>query len=294
MVNRREFMQMSAVAVLGAVGAPYLRAVRRCGSTLGFGETAASPFGVQLYTVRDEVAKDLPGMLKAIRGMGYSEVESYWDIYEHPAAELRKMIQDNGLAIYSGHFNYEGLDSRLDYAAGLGLHYVICPMLPKDMWTSLDGFKKAADQFNVWGEKVRKLGMQFGFHNHNYEFRRFGETTGFDMLMSRSDPALMCLEMDCYWITQAGRNPVQVMSDLGNRVKLLHLKDRKPGFPPSQQLDKDAEHFAPVGTGTIDWKAVLSVAKKLGIQRLYVEQDSGDQPPLKELQIALRNLKAIS
>ncbi len=281
MVSRREFMQMSAVAVFGAV------------ATRAFGEASASPYGVQLYTVRDEVAKDLPGILKAIRGMGYSEVESYWDVYNHPAAELREMISDSGLAIHSGHFDYDKLDSKLDYAAELGLHYVICPMLPKDMWTSLDGFKKAADQFNVWGEKVRKMGMQFGFHNHNYEFRRFGQTTGFDMLLSRADPALTCLEMDCYWIAQAGRDPVQVLSDLGKRIRLLHLKDREPGFPPSQQLGQNAEHFTPVGTGTIDWKGILGTARKLGIERLYVEQDSGDKPPLEELRISIKNLKAI-
>lgn len=282
MVNRRDFMRISAAALFGAAAAR------------GFGEVSAWPYGVQLYTVRDEVSKGLPAILKAIRGMGYSEVESYWDVYNHPAAELRKMIQDSGLTIHSGHFNYEGLDSKLDYAAELGLQFVICPMLPKEMWTSLDGFKKAAGQFNLWGERIRKMGMQFGFHNHNYEFRRFGETTGFDTLMSRTDPRLTCLEMDCYWITQAGRDPVRVMRDLGTRVKLLHLKDRKPGFPTSQQLDGSAEHFTPVGTGTIDWKAILTSAKKLGIERLYVEQDSGDRPPLEELRISIKNLTAIA
>jgi sugar phosphate isomerase/epimerase len=281
MISRREFVQMSTMGLFGAVAAR------------GFGEAAMSRYGVQLYTVRSEVAKDLSGVLKAIHGMGYSEVESYWDVYARPAAELRRMIRDHGLAIHSGHFNYEGLDSKLDYAKELGLQYVICPMLPQEMWNSLDSFKKAADQFNLWGEKVRKMGMQFGFHNHNYEFRRFGETTGFDTLISRADPDLTCLEMDCYWITQAGRDPVQMLSKLGKRVKLLHLKDRKPGFPASQELDKRAEHFAPVGTGSIDWQAVLSAAKKLDIERLYVEQDSGDKPPLEELQISIKNLTAI-
>ncbi|HEU5402859.1 MAG TPA: sugar phosphate isomerase/epimerase [Terriglobales bacterium] len=282
MVSRRDFMRISTFAILGTAAA-----------ARGIAEPSASQYGVQLYTVRDEVAKNLPGVLKAIRGMGYSEVESYWDVYNHPAAELRGMIHDSGLAIHSGHFNYEGLDSKLDYAAELGLQYVICPMLPKDMWNSLDGFKRAADQFNLWGDKVRKMGMQFGFHNHDYEFRRFGETTAFEALMSRADPALTCLEMDCYWITQAGRDPVQILGEMGKRIRLLHLKDRKAGFPPSRQLDQAAEHFTPVGTGTIDWKSILSSAKKLGIERLYVEQDNGDKPPLEELRISIRNLRAL-
>src|SRR3954454_10543491 len=161
MVNRREFLAGSA-AVLG------------CMAVDGFASPKPRSLGVQLYTVRDEAEKDLPKVLQAIHAIGYSEVETYWDVYTHPPPQLKKMIADHGLQVHSGHFNYEGLEQKLDYAKELGVTYVICPMLPKDMWTSLDGFKKAADQFNLWGEKVRKMGMQFGFHNHNYEFRKFG------------------------------------------------------------------------------------------------------------------------
>jgi sugar phosphate isomerase/epimerase len=282
MVNRREFIQRWAVAALGLA------------STRTFPATSESRYGVQLYTVRNEAARDLPGVFKTIRAIGYSEVETYWDVYSHPAPELKKMILDSGLKLRSGHFNYEGLESKLDYAVGLGLSYVICPMLPEVMRNSLDGFKRAADQFNLWGEKTKKLGMQFGFHNHNYEFKRFGETTGFETLMSRTDPTLTCLEMDCYWMTEAGQDPVNMLNTLGTRVKLLHLKDRKPNFPPSQDLDKSAEHFAPVGAGTIDWKAVLGGAQKLRIERLFVEQDSCDRPVFEELKVSLRNLKSIS
>ena len=97
-----------------------------------------------------------------------------------------------------------GWKSKIDYAKTLGVEYVICPMLPEKMWYELDGYKRAAAQFNLWGEKMHQAGMQFGFHNHNYEFRRFGGTTGFDTLMKVSDPKLVCLEMDCYWIVEAG------------------------------------------------------------------------------------------
>lgn len=281
MITRRAFVQISSIAVLA-------------GTARGAFAETGSRYGVQLYTVRKQAEKNLPAVLKAVHDIGYAEVETYWNVYNHPAAELKRMIRDNGLAVHSGHFNYERLEQKLEYAAELGLHYVICPMLPKAMWTSLDGFKRAADQFNTWGEKIGKMGMQFGFHNHNYEFRRFGNTTGFEMLMSRADASLVCLEMDCYWIAQAGQDPVAMLNTLGKRVRLLHLKDRKPGFPATQQLNKSAEHFTPVGTGTIDWKGVLATARKLDLERLYVEQDSGDRPPLEELRISLTNLERIS
>jgi sugar phosphate isomerase/epimerase len=280
MVNRREFLAGSA-AVLG------------CLATKGFAAANSRSLGVQLYTVRDQAEKNLAPVLKALHDIGYSEVETYWDVYTHPAPELKKMIADHGLALHSGHFNYEGMESKLDYAAALGVTYVICPMLPKDMWTSLDGFKKAADQFNKWGEKIQKMKMQFGFHNHNYEFKKFGDTTGFDALMSGTDPKLVCLEMDCYWMTQSGNDPVKMMDKLGDRVKALHLKDRKAGFPTSQELNKAAMHFTPVGTGSIDYKPILAAADKHGIKRLFVEQDYCEGPPIEALRTSYKNLEAI-
>jgi sugar phosphate isomerase/epimerase len=279
MINRREFL-ISSAAVLGC--APH-----------AFAGDTPRPLGVQLYTVRDQAEKHLPEVLAAIRQMGYEEVETYWNVYTHAAAELKQLISDHGLRVPSGHFDYTGIESKLEYAATLGLDYIICPMLPEPMWTSLDGFKQAADQLNKWGEQIQRMGMRFGFHNHNYEFRRFGDTTGFDVLMSRTDPKLVCLEMDCYWITQAGQDPLQMFGRMGSRIKMLHLKDRKPGYPPTQKPNREAEHMTPVGNGTINWKAILEAAQQNGVQHLFVEQDSGDLPPLEELRISYKNLKPL-
>ena len=281
MINRREFL-ISSIAVLG------------CSAQRAFAAAAAPrPLGVQLYTVRHQAGKHLPEVLTAIHQMGYEEVEAYGDVYSHPAAELKRIIQDHGLRVPSGHFEYDEMESRLDYAATLGVDFVVCPMLPERMWTSLDGFKQAADQLNKWGEQIQKMGLRFAFHNHNYEFRRFGDTTGFDALTSHSDPNLVSLEMDCYWITQAGQDPLQMFSRFGSRIKMLHLKDRKPGYPPSQKLNDAAVHMTPVGTGTIDWKAILAAAQQNGVQHLFVEQDSGDLPPLEELRISYKNLQPL-
>jgi sugar phosphate isomerase/epimerase len=248
--------------------------------------------GVQLYTVRSLTQHDLPGVLAEVRRIGYEEVETYWDIYSHPAAELKRMIQDHGLRVPSGHFDYEGLEGKLDYAATLGVQYVICPMLPPQMRT-VDGFKRAADQFNKWGAQIKRMGMQLGFHTHNYEFHPYGNTTGFDVLVKETDPNLMCVEIDCYWATEAGRDPVKLIETLGRRVRLLHMKDRKPGFPPSQALNAQAEHFTPVGTGTIDWKAVVAAAKRDAIHHYFVEQDSGPPSPMECLRISYKNLRPL-
>ena len=282
MITRRDFLQYSA-AGLGTLAL----------SDLAFAALKPFPVGVQLYTVRDQAEKDLGATLAHIAMIGYNEVETYWTVYTNPAKQLRKMIVDNGMTVPSGHFNYDGLATKFDYAKELGVQYVICPMLPKDMQNSADAFKKAADQFNKWGEQVKSMGMQFGFHNHNYEFQKFGNMTGFDILTTETDAKLVCLEMDCYWITQSGNDPVAMLKKYGSRIQLLHLKDRLPGFPTSQMLSPDAEHFTEVGSGTIDWKAVLETAEQTGVKHYFVERDNGSKPPFESLRISYQNLSEL-
>ena len=280
-MNRRRFIGSSS-AVLGWLAGHRL-----------YGSAASRPIGLQMYTVREQAERDLPGVLQAISKIGYQEVELYWNLYSRPAAELRKMLADHGLRAPSGHLDYEGFTGKLDYARALGLTYVVCPMLPKSLWDSVDGFKRAADQFNTWGEKALQSGMRFGFHNHNYEFRRFGNTTGFDTIVAETDPNIVWLELDCYWVTQAGHDPAELLKRHANRVRMIHVKDRKPGFPPSQTLDASAEHFTEVGTGTINWKSVLAAAQKAGVEHYFVEQDSGERSPLESVAISYRNLRPL-
>jgi sugar phosphate isomerase/epimerase len=279
-VTRREFLQLSGIGFSALALGKYLDA-----------SPTRRPIGVQLYTVREQAERNLPETLAAIRKIGYDEVELYWNVYSHPATELKKMLSDNGLRAPSGHFDYDGLAGKLDYARELGLEYVICPMLPKQMWTSANGFKQAAEQFNRWGEEARKRDLKFGFHNHNYEFAKLGGTTGFDILMENTDPKLVSLELDCYWVTQAGRDPVTMIKKYKDRVRMLHLKDRKLGFPSSQELNGAAEHFTEVGNGTIRWKDVLATAQANGIEHLFVEQDSSDGSPLESIRISYQNLE---
>jgi sugar phosphate isomerase/epimerase len=281
MSTRREFIRTSLMGAGALAIAPYLR-----------GFASQQPIGLQLYTVRKQAESDLPGTLKRIRAIGYDEVEPYWNVYSHPARELKQMILEAGLRAQSGHFDYDGLDSKLDYAKELGLDYMVCPMLPQKMWNSGDGFKQAAEQFNRWGEQIQRLGMTFAFHNHNYEFHKFGDQTGFDILTKNTDPKLVKLEMDCYWMTQAGQSPVAMMERFRDRIRLLHVKDRQPGFPTSQTLNRDAEHFAEVGKGTINWGPILSKAESIGVQHFFVEQDESEDP-MKSIAISHGNLSKL-
>jgi sugar phosphate isomerase/epimerase len=287
-IGRRRFLKASS-GMAAAVAAGLL--VPR------FADAATHQLlGVQLYTIRKLPSSDLPANLAKIRAIGFEEVETYWDIYTYPAKQLRQMISDAGLTVPSGHFNYSGMEAKFDYAVELGVQTMVCPILDAPMRTA-DGFRKAADQFNKWGEKAKSLGMQFAFHNHNYEFHSLvfpeGGCNGWEILMHHTDPALVKLEMDCYWMTQAGNDPLQMLHEYRDRIRLLHVKDRKAGFPPSQEMNPDAEHFTEVGSGTISWKTILPAAQKQGVRHFYVEQDSTQIPVFESLRRSYRSLRTV-
>ncbi len=259
--------------------------------TTAFAKKARRPLGVQLYTVRSLVQSDLPGTLAAIRKIGYQTVETFVAEYKMPAKDLRQAILDAGLTVPSAHFGYNDFESRLDYARELGAEYVVCASIPNTIANSADGYKRGADQYNAWAAKAKSMGLKFGFHNHNAEFQEFSGITGFDVLMNSTDPALVQWQMDCYWVAQAGHDPVALFRQYGERIQSLHLKDRKPNVPTSVEPGPDAAHFTEVGTGTLDWPAILHLADKFHIPYMYVEQDQTERPPLESLEISYANLR---
>jgi sugar phosphate isomerase/epimerase len=282
MQTRREFLE-SAAAGLAAMGM----------APLASAEGMVRPVGVQLYTVRTLVGKDFPGTLEAIRKIGYRYVETYVAEYSMSAADLRKAILDAGLQVTSAHFGYNDFDARLDYARELGAECAVCSMIPPSIANSVEGYKRAADQYNAWGAKAKKMGMRFGFHNHNVEFKEYGGATGVELLLQNTDPALVQWQMDCYWVTQAGHDPVALLRRYGNRIQSLHVKDRKPNAPTSLDTGSGSAYFTEVGTGTLDWKSLLRLAARNHVRYLFVELDKTERPPLEALQISYTNLMKI-
>ncbi len=278
MITRRKFVQFSTAAL--PLFARPLRALTHI------------PLGLQLYTLRKMAAQDLPATLRQIRGAGYQQVELIPLAYERPANELRAMITDSGLTALSGHFNYADIATKISYAKSLGLQWMVCPVIPRDQWTE-NGFRRTALQFNAWGKQIRAMGMRFAFHNHDYEFRKLDGGTGYDILVKETDPELVSFEMDCYWVAQAGIDPAVMLKKLGRRVRLLHLKDLKPGFPPSNDMSASSAHFTEVGSGKLNWREILALAQKLQVQEYIVEQDKTDGPPVDSIRISYNYLRKI-
>lgn len=255
-----------------------------------FAQSADRPIGVQLYTVRSLVQNDLPGTLAAIRKIGYRNVETFVAEYKMSAKDLRSAILAAGLTVPSAHFGYNDFESRFDYAKELGVECIVCSMIPKTIANSADGYKRGAEQYNKWGEQAKTMGLRFGFHNHNVEFQDYGGVTGFDVLMKYTDPALVQWQMDCYWVAQAGHDPVAMLRQYGHRIQSLHLKDRKPNVPTSTDTGPASAHFIEVGEGTLDWKTIFRLAAADRIPWMFVEQDQTDRPPLESLQISYTNI----
>jgi sugar phosphate isomerase/epimerase len=250
-------------------------------------------FGVQLYMLRRQAQTDLSGVFRAIHDAGFPQVELYPIAYSHTAAEIRTMMQDAGLGAVAGHFDYVGLEDKLDFAQQLGLKYFVCPMIPKDQWTSLGGFGKAADLFSRVGKQAQSRGMELVFHNHCYEFRPIEGTNGFAYLMQHTDPAAVKLELDIYWLTQGGQDPMAVLKSHADRVRLIHMKDRIAGAPTGYTMDPP-QYFTELGRGNIDWPAILRRARAQGIRYAFVDQDETNLPVPESLKISRAYLRNIN
>ncbi len=266
MMTRRRFAALSAATALTGPLTARAAATR-----------SGMEFGVQIYMVRDRLKPaELPAKLRLIHSVGYATIETYPLVYNRPARELKALIEGIGLKAPSGHFDYPTLEEHVDYAAELGLEYMICPMLDRQLWDSLDGFKQAAAHLNKAAAKARAAGLKFGYHPHNYEFKKLEGGRGFEVLMRELDPSVK-LELDIYWAIESGEDPLALMRQYRERLALIHIKDRKPaaGFTYSP-FDPHAAHYTEAGSGTIDWKAMLGEARRLGVKQYFVDQDGTD------------------
>ncbi len=295
-ITRRKFLRD------GALGVAALAAASRSTSRLA-ADPLGLPIGLQLYTVRDEVNKDLLGTLKKVAQVGYKEVEGSGPSSKAEALESRQAVQDAGLTCPSLHFAYDALrralPDQIEIAKAVGATYMICSNLP-DAERSLAGYRKAADIFNHAGEECLKAGLHIGYHCHNFDFTSFDGVVGFDELLRLTDPQRVGIQMDCFWVTRAGRDPVHYLDAYPGRFPTLHIKDLKPGYAPGTATHdgptagNKGGTFTEVGRGVIDWTRIFAAAPKGGLKHYFVEQDFSDDPPFETIQISYDYLHALA
>jgi sugar phosphate isomerase/epimerase len=277
-MNRRRFLETASTVTAATL----------LTSKLGWAAAEHSidkdQIGVQLYTVRNLMKDDFDGTIAKVAEVGYKEVE-FAGYFGRTGKEVRAALDKNGLRAPSTHVQYDELDDKfpsvIETSKEIGLAYIICPWIPEELRKSPDIWKQASDKFNKCGEQARQAGLEFGYHNHWFEFLPTNGVLPYDLLLKHCDPKLVIMEMDLAWISTTGTDPLKYFNKYPGRFPLVHVKDVKtmPKITPGgAQNFGDTVDLAAVGSGVIDWKRIFAESGKAGIKHYIVEHDHPKQP----------------
>jgi len=246
--------------------------------------------GIQLYTVRNELEKDFDATLAKIAEIGYNAVETagYSDgkFYNKSPVEFKKYMKGYGLKPLSSHANVQlqGLDQMIESHVETGMDYLVKPSINGKRRTSIDAYKKVAEEFNIIGEKCKKSGLRFGYHNHSFEFKKMEGQIPYDVLIENTDPKLVTFEMDTYWVKRGGYEPIDYIKKYPGRFELFHIKD----------MEKSASNDSTeIGSGVIDFKQIFAESQMSGMKYFFLEQESFKMPVFESLLKSYKYLSSI-
>lgn len=301
MNNRRVFLQQLGITAMAAMlsESAIASTIKNIGSHAG-----PDKIGLQLFTLRTELLKDVKAVISKVSQIGYQTVETYYGYPGPYAAEgfwgldakaFRALLEANQLSSPSGHYNVneyllpngneDVLKSHIETAATVGQQYFVVPAMPADIRTSgtIDDYKKMAEKFNRAAELCKAHQLTLAYHNHAFEFKDLGNgVTGYQTLLKETDPALVGFELDIFWLINAGYDPLTLFKENPGRFKMWHVKD----------MDKaDKSIYTEVGTGRIDYKSILAEAKLSGLKHLFIEQDVIKIDPYESITQSLKYVK---
>jgi sugar phosphate isomerase/epimerase len=285
-INRREWLARSA-AFLSAT--PLLNSAA--------GPKFKGPLGAELYTVRNIIDQDTDGVLKRIAEIGYTEVEPGRAALD----KLAPLLAKHKLKPVSCHMEQElvvgggtkvTLQQAIESARKAGVKMMIFPYLAPALRGGPDMMRKFADQMNEAGAKVAAAGMKFGYHNHAFEFGGKPGERPIDIFVERFDPKLVGFQIDVFWVSVAGNDPVDWINRLKQRVISVHLKDKAPDQPVVYAENVPKTTFKEVGSGSLDFLAILKAATSVGVKTFFVEQDQTPGDPISSLAQSHRYLRS--
>lgn len=253
------------------------------------------PLGLEIYSLRRELAKDVPGTLALVRKFGFDEVEVP-NFYGLTAGAFRQELDKVNLRCTAMVAQHDRLAMQFEEviadARALGANYVLYPWIPHQKEFTEADCRRGADNMNRWGRGLKQAGLVFCYHPHGYEFRPFGQGTLFDLLTSQTDPANVNFQADVFWIAWPGQDPVALLRRYPNRFLLMHLKDIRKGTRRGDLTGHAPEETSvPVGHGMLDFPAILTEAKKIGIRRYYIEDEAPEAA--KNIPISLAYLRSM-
>lgn len=263
-LSRREVLQLLAAGVAGSALTPALAHAASGGEADG---RRIARIGLQLYTVRSALSKDVEGTIAAVAAAGITELE-FAGYYDKSPAWWSALLKQHKLTAPATHealpATDDGWPAIFDRAKGMGHEIVIVPFVGNNYRGTRDNWLKLSERLNTGAQKAKAAGLQFAYHNHDFEFAPVGDTTGYEILTSNTDASLVKLELDMYWAVKAGRDPLDIMTTHKGRVICCHVKDASAA-PERKMLD--------VGAGTIDFKMLLDKGRKLGLKHWFIEHD---------------------
>ncbi len=295
MKNRREFLKISATGSLG------MMLLSSANSFAGVSDDRKRfGVGIQLYTIRDAMTADVSGTLKKVSDIGYKNLElagySNGKFYGFSPSEFKKIVSDLGMVALSSHSAVESKGITVETAklmaeahAGLGVKYCIQPWI-NDEDRTIEKYKKMIGDWNKVGEIMKGVGIQFGYHNHNFEFAKVnGVVPYYDIFMPEMDKNLITMELDLFWASKAGQDPIAMFKKYPGRFQLLHFKDMRTKQPPFFEVIKD--DICSVGEGVIDFKKILTAKETAGMKYLFVEDDNqGNGKPFEAIETSIKNV----
>ena len=271
-MQRRTFLQQSVILSAGMLAMP----------EMVFGNN--QKIGLQLYTLRESVAKDVPGVFSQVAKAGYSELEMYGlsaenKFFGHTVKETAELLKQNNLTSPSGHYmpekfmfnngNGDDVKNLCDVANQMGNSYLIIPWMSEEKRNSIDKYKAIAERLNKAGEICKSANLQLAYHNHDFEFANLSGQHGYDILLKNTDSKLVKMEMDLYWVVRAGYDPVALFKSNPGRFHLWHVKDMNKN---------DKTQNTEVGNGSVDFKTIFAAAKLAGVKHYIVEQENNYVP----------------
>lgn len=285
MLTRRTFVKNSALAAGSLAFLP----------ACTVSEQEKKTMGLQIYTLRDQIQNDLAGTLKKVADIGYTELEVFGytegQFFGRSVSEFKSMLDDVGLTIPSGHYltgknapDQKGTpindwQMAIDDAKSMGQKYMVIAYLMDFERKDISGYHEVCDILNEAGEKCRASGIQLCYHNHDFEFEKFDGHIAYDVMLERTDPDLLKMELDHYWITKAGYSSLDYFEKHPGRFPLWHVKDMN-----------DAGEFTEVGTGKIDYRSIFDKAQQAGMDHFFVEQDQITGDHFKSITTSYHNV----
>ena len=287
MINRKTFLQQAGIMSAGIMLMPGLLSAK-----------TNRPFGLQLFAFREQLPKDVKTIIpkiaqagyKQVEPFGYSKTNGFWGL---SAAEFKKLLDDNGLTAPSAHYSLDTflssgdtaqVEQAIEAAKILGQKYVVLPYLGEQFRNSTKTMEDVINKINIAAGKVHEAGLKMAYHNHDFEFKTIEGQRLFDMLLNNTNTEQLDFEMDIYWVVRAGEDPLKLFKTYPDRFKLIHIKDMDKTNPA---LNTE------IGTGSIDYKTILSKARSAGAKYYIVEQENFKIDQFLSIQKSISYLKEI-